>query len=290
MRRSVAIALCVFGPSMGVAQAPRSAVVSMAGASAVTVINTVGYVRVEGWSADSIAIAAGSSDGLIVRRDAAGEIRISPPRDNSGGNLARADILIHVPHDIRVSIDGQQTKIDVSGVTGRVDIDAGGNGGDVKVTGTPSELNIGAGGSDLELQVTTPYLRAQTGSGRIHWTGSSDDVFLSTITNGITIQAGSVGRGRFESTGGDIRFRGGVTPRASIVFETHSGDITAEFAKGTEAEVIVSGAVMDLFGKHATLQPDPAALGSMEKQVGASHDAVVTLRSFKGRVSTTLLP
>ncbi len=94
----------------------------------------------------------------------------------------------------------QNQEIDVSGVTGRVDISDGVEG-DIKVTGTPSELTIGAGGSDLDLQVTTPYLRAQTGSGRIRWTGSSDDVFPpfhDCDQRGITIEAGSVGRGRFE--------------------------------------------------------------------------------------------
>jgi hypothetical protein len=289
MRRSIAVVLCVLASRLSQAQTltPRGAPVSVAGATAVSISNMLGYIRVEGWDKDSVAFATGPSVLFTIVRDADGEIRISVELVDKG--LGHADILVRVPRNVRVNVDGNQTKIDVSGLTGRVDIDAGVSG-DIKVTGTPSELNIESAQSDLDLQVTTPYLRAHTRSGRIRWTGSSDDVLLSTVINGIAIKSESVGRGRFESTSGDIHFSGGVTPRASIVFETHSGDITADFAKGTQAEVIVSGAVMDLFGQHATLQPDPAAMGSLKKQIGASHDAVVTLRSFKGRVSTTLVP
>lgn len=289
MHRSVAIAYCALIPSLGQSQVPTKSPVSTSGANAVTILNSFGYVRVEGWDRDSVSAVDSASGGLTIRRDAPGEIHINPPRDGFGGNVARSDIFVRVPRNVRVHVDGHQTKVDIVGVTGRVDVDVGVEG-DVKISGNPSEVNVDARGSDIELQVTTPYLRAMGASGRIRWTGSSDDVLLSTVTGGITIQAGTVGRGRFETTSGDMHFRGGITSHASIVFETHSGDITADFVKGTEADVIVSGSITDVFGTHSTGPTDPARNGSTEHRLGTKHDAVVTLRSFSGRVTTTLQP
>jgi hypothetical protein len=250
-------------------------------------VNSLGYVRVEGWDRDSVSAVDSTAQALTIRRDAPGEIHINPPRDGRGGNVARSDIFVRVPRTVRVSVEGHQTKVDVLGVTGRVDVDVGVEG-DLRIAGTPSEVNVYAPQSDIDLQVTTPYLRVKGASGRIRWTGSSEDVLLSTVTGGITIEGGTVERGRFETTSGDIHFRGGVSAHASIVVETHSGDITAELAKGTSAEVIASGAVIDLFGRH--LLSDPAAPGTTKTQLGENHEAVVTLRSFKGRVTTTVQP
>lgn len=287
MHRTVAIALCALVPSVVQAQLPAKPPVSTAGATAVTIQNSFGYVRVEGWDRDSVSVVDSTAQPLTVRRDSPGEIHINPPRDGLGGNVARSDIFVRVPRSVRVNVDGHQTKVDILGVTGRVDVDIGIEG-DVRISGSPSEVNVDTRQSDIELKVTTPYLRAKSASGRINWTGSSDDVLLSTVTGEIRIRSGVIGRGRFETTSGDIRFQGGVTANASIVFETHGGDITAEFAKGTAAEVIATGAVIDLFGRH--LLSDLAAPGTTKTQLGENHEAVVTLRSFKGRVTTTVHP
>ncbi len=77
MRRSIATAICFIAPSVAGGQTanlqPRSAPVSMTGAAAVTITNTLGYIRVEGWDRDSVAFATGPSDGFtVVRRDADG--------------------------------------------------------------------------------------------------------------------------------------------------------------------------------------------------------------------------
>jgi DUF4097 and DUF4098 domain-containing protein YvlB len=258
--------------------------------SAVTVVNSWGYVRVEGWDRDSITAIDPTGQALSMRRDATGELRILPPQGPGfGGNVARSDIFVRVPRNVRVNVDGSQTKVDVMGVAGRVDVDVNVSG-DVKISGAPAELNVDARQSDIDLQVSTPYLRAKSAAGRIRWTGSSDDVLLSSVTGGITIQGGTVGRGRFETTSGDIRFHGGIGTHASIVFDTHSGDITAELAKGTEAELIVSGSITDVLGHHSTGPTDPAQNGATEYQLGARHDAAVTLRSFNGRVTATVQP
>lgn len=289
MHRTIAVFICAVIPSLGQAQTPTGPPISTAGASSVTVINALGYVRIEGWNLDSVSAVGAESDSVTIRREATGEIRIYPRRDKAGGNFSRSDIFVRVPRNIRVNVEGHLTKVDVSGLTGRVAVSAGVQG-DIKISGILDEVNVDAAYSDIELHVTSPYVRAKSASGRIRWTGSSADVLLSTVTGGITIQAGTIGRGRFESTSGDIHFLGGLTGRASVAFETHSGDITAEFAKGTTAEVIVSGPVTDLFGLHGTSTLDQAARGGVVQVLGGKTDATVTLRSFKGKVTAAIQP
>jgi hypothetical protein len=290
MHRTFAVLFVVLIPKLVQAQTSKKlTLLEASGVSAVTIINSWGYVRVEGWDGDSITAVDSASHSLAWQRVAPGEIRIKSPGDGVGANYFRADIFVRVPRGIRLHVDGSQTKVDVIGVTGRVDVDVNVDG-DVSVSGNPSEVNVDARQSDIDLKVSTPYLRAKSASGRIRWTGSSEDVLLSTVTGGITIQAGTVGRGRFETTSGDMRYHGGFTAHASVVFETHSGDITADFPKGTEADLIVSGSITDVLGKHSTGPTDPAQNGATEYQLGKKQDAVVTLRSFKGRVTATVQP
>ena len=285
MHRTLRIAICALVPAVVVAQSPKSEPIRTAGASIVTVTNPLGYVRVEGWDRDSVAIVDSAAQSLKITRDATGEIRITTPVQVFLIGQGRSDIFVRVPRGVRVNVNGNQTKIDVSGVTGRVDVDAGVEG-DIKVSGKPAELNVDASQSELELDVTTPYLRAKTASGRIHWSGSSDDASLTTVTGRITIDSPKITRGRFESTSGDLHFHGGVAPRASVVFESHSGDITADFAAGTEVQLIAVGAVIDLFNHR--LFADTAEFRSSKAQVGEKPDAIVTFRTFKGKVTARL--
>ncbi len=282
MHRFVRIALCALVPTAGTAQSPKIEPIKTSGANAVSISNSLGYVRVEGWDLDSVAVTSASGDSLTIRRDATGEIRINPPMTSLGVNIGRSDIIVRVPRTIRVNVNGLQTKIDISGVTGRVDVDDGFEG-DIKIAGNLTELNVDASQSEIELDVTTPYLRAKTASGRIRWTGSSDDASLTTVTGRITIEAAKIGRGRFESTSGDLHFHGGVTPHASVVFETHSGDITADFTPGTNVQVVAVGAVIDLFDHR--LFADTAEFRSTKAQTGEKPTAVVTFRTFKGKVT-----
>ncbi len=285
MYRTLRVAVCALVPAITAAQSAKIEPIRTAGASIVTITNPLGYVRVEGWDRDSVAVADSAAQNLKVTRDATGEIRITVPTQAFGLAVGRSELFVRVPRGVRVNVNGNQTKIEVSDVTGRVDIDAGVEG-DIKISGKPAELNVDASQSELELDVTTPYLRAKTASGRIRWSGSSDDASLSTVTGRITIEAGKVGRGRFESTSGDLHFHGGVAPRASLVFETHAGDITANFTAGTEVQLIAVGAVIDLFNHW--LFADTAEFRTSKAQVGEKPDAVVTFRTFKGKVTARM--
>jgi hypothetical protein len=285
MHRTFRVAICALVPAIVAAQSAKNEPIRTAGASTVTITNPLGYVHVEGWTLDSVGVVDSAAQSLKLTRDASGEIRITAPTQAFGIAVGRSDIFVRVPQGVRVNVNGNQTKIEIGGVTGRIDVDAG-VGGDIKVSGKPTELNVDASQSELELDVTTPYLRAKTASGRIHWTGSSDDASLTTVTGRITIDAEKIGRGRFESTSGDLRFHGGVAPHASVVFESHAGDITADFAAGTEVQVIAVGAVIDLFNHR--LLADTAEFRSSKAQVGEKPGAVVTFRTFKGKVTARL--
>ena len=305
MRRFIVAATLAALPAVGRSQARPAGAgqsvnsgVSAEHAGTVTIVNWLGTVRVVGWDRDSVHVAGLASAGLIndpfivthtpergvrVRRsfaDLAGGATVS-------GGSGAAELIVNVPAHSHIVVDGYQTAIDVSGVLGKLELAANVDGA-MHVSGSPAELDAYVAGSDIVLDVTTPYLRARTGSGRITWKGSSDDVSLNTVTGLITVNAGVVDRGRFESTSGDIHFSGGLSRTASVTMDTHEGDIVAEFAKGTEAEVIMNAAIMDGFGVHSTNNPDPAKRGAMDHHLGKNDQAVVQINSFKGRARASI--
>jgi DUF4097 and DUF4098 domain-containing protein YvlB len=155
---------------------------------------------------------------------------------------------------------------------------------------------------DLEIIASPAYLRGKTASGRITWTGSSEDVGLSSVSGQVTINGGRVTRGLFETIDGDIRFTGGVTRTADVVFDTHGGEVVLVFARDTDAELTVNAPTTDLFGRKTA--PGPLGgkgeftkgettygkTGPVYASVGKPGAAAptITVRSFKGRVTASL--
>jgi len=249
-----------------------------------------GSVRVTGWSRDSVAVTGVAAPGQQL-------LFGGTRRDFKLGLWDRSDpsapqpswIEVRVPARCRVWVKtGYEAEVDVSGVTGGLDLNI--VGGRVRVVGSPRELNIEAMDGDVDVTGSPTWMRAKSASGRIILRGAPEDVALSTVSGAIVVDAtaggggGGVARGKFESVTGDVRFGGAPARGGTLDFDTHSGAIDLRLPPRVDADVDVTTVagtvdnalsaarpVADMRNKRLTL-----SLGE-----GGAH---VGVRTFKGTV------
>lgn len=133
-------------------------------------------------------------------------------------------LVVRVPRAATVWIRTGTADIVVRGLTGAVDIRT--VAGDVDVRSRPQTFYGESMEGDLDLNIEAGIARARTGTGGIAFTGTVQDLTLSSVDGGLDVTASELRRGQFTTVAGAIVFAGGVRPAGSLIFETHSGDVT----------------------------------------------------------------
>ena len=253
----------------------------------VKITNLLGSVRVIGWDKDSVSVSGSASAGAkFFMGGAPVGVKLGLESDQlSAGETA--DLVIHVPVRARVWLRTTDGDVDVRDFSGELDI--GAVNSRVRVKGALKQANVETMAGDVDCIASPEYLRIKTASGRVTWSGSSEDAAILTVSGAISATGGTVTRGRFESVTGDILFTGGTPRTGSLAFDTHAGDIAIILTKGIDAEVTVAAVRFDLLGVRATSGLPDDKRGTTTKFIGKNgmSGATIIARSFKGKITVT---
>lgn len=247
-----------------------------------------GSVRVVGWSRDSVAVTGTAAKGqeLFFGGTRRGMKVGLWDRSDPGATLP-SRLEVRVPAGSRVWLKtGYEADVDVSGVTGGLDINI--VGGRVHVVGSPRELNVEAMDGDVEIDGSPAWLRAKSATGRITLRGAPEDVGLSTVSGAIVVDApagsAGVGRGKFESVTGDVHFDGAVVRGGALDFDTHSGAIELRLPAAAAADVDVTTVAGTVDNAMSTARPITEMRNKRLAFSLGEGGASVTVRTFKGAV------
>jgi hypothetical protein len=251
----------------------------------IRIYNLVGTIRVVGWNRDSVAVTglegkgakffiAGFRHAIKMGVDVNPELKEAQP----------SDVEVHVPVGARVWIKGGSTDVEVSGVTGGIDVSV--VGGRIRVTGSPRELNADCMDGDIEITGSPEWLRAKTAGGSITLRGSGQDVGLSTVSGRILAVGERFSRARFESVTGDIRFDGDVEPLGGLDFDTHSGTVELHLPASVAANFDVTSIAGTIDNAITAARPIAGReMRGQELHFSTNPSAAnVSIRSFKGAV------
>jgi DUF4097 and DUF4098 domain-containing protein YvlB len=252
---------------------------------AVRISNLVGSVRVIGWNRDSVALRGSlpKGDKLFMGGGARGMKMFVEPMNDRNPQPSHLEVM--VPSRAKIWVKTATATIDVSGVTGELDLYV--VGGTILVAGNPSELNAEAIDGDIQISGSPGWLRAKSASGQVTLKGTTRDVTISTVSGGISVTGGKFERAKFESVTGPIRFNADIEKGGALDFDTHSGaiDVTIPRQTGADFEIAsIAGSVTNElnFSKPVTGR---YGRGSELVMMNSSGGARVTVRSFKGAVS-----
>jgi len=251
---------------------------------AVRIYNLVGSVRVIGWKRDSVAVRGGLGKGNVLHM---GGTRSGMKMFVEGldeRNPSPASIEVMVPMQSKVWVKTATASIDVSGVSGSLDLYV--VSGDITVKGNPADLNAEAIDGSIMIVGSPAWVRAKSASGNVSLDGSSSDVTISTVSGKIDVDGTKFEKAKFESVTGSIRFAGSFQRGGLVNFDSHSGPIEIGIPAGSPADfdvVSIAGTITNKLGSGKTV-PGRYNRGAELNTVSGPGGVRVVVRSFKGPV------
>ena len=251
----------------------------------IRIYNNVGAVRVTAWKSDSIAVrgSLGKGNTLHFGGNLTGVKMFVEGTDER--NPAPANIEVMVPARAKVWVKTASADIEVSGVTGSLDLYV--VGGRITVRGSPADVNAEAIDGSITIVGRPGWLRAKSASGDVTLDGSSSDVALSTVSGKIDADGTGFEKAKFETVTGSIRFAGSFRPGGLVTFDTHSGSIEVGLASSVPADfdiVSMAGTIENKLTKTRPIKGRYGRGSELNTSV-AGGGTRIAIRSFKGPVT-----
>ncbi len=283
-RASLLLSACLAVTSAN-AQVKVSRGVHLDADGAVRIYNLGGSVKVIGWNRDSVAVrgSAGKGSTFHMGGNHAGMKMFVEDADER--NPSPANLEIWVPLKTKLWVKTATASIDVSGVSGSLDLYV--VSGNIGVTGNPSDINAEAIDGSIHIDGSPDWVRAKSASGEVVFNGKSSDVTISTVSGKIGVKGKAFEKAKFESVTGNIQFDGSFERGGLINFDTHSGSVDIGLLPGSPADfdvVSIAGTVVNKLNEKRPVSGRYGRGAELEMTAGVGGTRVV-VRSFKGPVT-----
>ena len=249
----------------------------------------VGRLRIIGWDRDSVVITATLPAGARLDAPRAGEKGRPSPGMKIYVEIPRppapdATLELRVPARARIWAKSGSAEVDVTGLTGGLDVNI--VGGSVRVAGSQAELQIESMDGSVTVEGSPTWLRVKTATGDIMLRGGSEDAALSTVSGAMRVADGRFDRAKFTSVTGSIVFAGDLARGAAIDFDTHAGPIDLGFPAQLDADVDVAsitGRIDNMFNGRRPIVGREGRGMELGFTSGTGR-ARIHVRTFKGSV------
>jgi DUF4097 and DUF4098 domain-containing protein YvlB len=281
----------VEGKKAAAARVPIERREAIAPDASIRIAGAISSLRIVGWEKDSLVINGSMPTGWRfdggVARAPGGLGRGAKFYIDAGTDVYPTGVAVElrVPSRARVWAKSGSADIEVSGVTGGLDLNI--VGGSVTVTTTPHELNIESMDGDVRVQAGASWLRVKTATGNIDVRGGSEDAGLSTVSGTVRVTDGRYERGKVESVTGDIIYQGDIGYKGSVDITTHSGGIELRLPPRPSLELDAATVTGSIENGVTSSRPIPGREGrGMELGFSSgAGDTRIVVRSFKGNVA-----
>lgn len=250
----------------------------------------ISSLKIVGWDQDSLVVSGSVPKGWLfdggIGSSAIGLSRGAKfyVQSPSEAYASGATLEIRVPNRARVWAKTGSATIEVSGVTGGLDLNV--VGGSVTVSNAPRELNIESMDGKVVVLGGASWLRVKTATGDIYVRGGSEDAGLSSVSGTVRVADGRYERGKFETVTGDIVYQGDVGFKGTVDLSTHSGRIEIRLPPKPSVEFDGATVTGTIENRVTSSRPIVGREGrGMELGFSSgSGDTRMIVRSFKGNV------
>ena len=274
-----------------VARVPIERRAAIAADASVRINGAFSSLKIVGWDRDSLALTGDMPVGLRfdggVASSATGLSRGAKFYIDAGTDAypSGAILVLRVPNRARVWAKSGSSNIEVSGVTGGLDLNI--VGGSVTVSSTPRELNIESMDGNVRVMAGASWLRVKTATGDVEVRGGSEDVGLSTVSGTIRVADGRYERGKLETVTGDVDYAGDIGYKGSVDITTHSGRIDVRLPPKPNLE-LDAASITGTIENGVTSSRPVAGREGRGMELGFSSgtgDTHMVVRSFKGNIA-----
>jgi DUF4097 and DUF4098 domain-containing protein YvlB len=282
MRRLLWSAACLLALPLS-AQQKLERRIAIAADASIRIYNLAGTTRVTGWERDSIAVTGFAPPGASFFLGGSGRVaKMGLEPDEKAKQTTGGSLEVRVPRGARVWVKSAEGSIEVSGMTGEVDLSTVGGG--IKVTGTLRLVTAESMEGDLEVSGASPLVRVKTGGGKILLRQAGGDVIASTVSGPIIASEAQMASARLETVSGPVSYSGTLDRRGTLNIQTHSGDIELLLPTTIGAEFDLASTS----GLATVALPAKSGKPLKGRSVffaNAGGGAQIVARSFKGQIS-----
>lgn len=251
----------------------------------VDIENMAGSIRVTGWDKAEIAITGrlGHHASGLEFSGGANRTRIEVEVEGNPHGV-HSDLDIKVPAGSRLSIDGFEATITITGVTGTVKAET--VNGAISLTGGAKDVDLQAVNGAVEVTKATGRIKAESVNGPVTVRDSSGELEASTVNGALVVTGGSWERVRIETVSGSLRFDSGLTRHSAVDAETVSGSVEFVLAADLGADfqlATFSGDIDNELGPAPTRQ----SRWTTEKELSfslAGGGAKITVETLSGSI------
>lgn len=257
--------------------------IAIASDASIRIYNLAGTTRIVGWERDSIAVTGMTPPGATFFMGGSGRVaKLGIEADEKNKVVSGGRLEVRVPRNARVWVKSAEGGIEVSDLTGEVDLST--VGGSIKVTGTLRLVTAESMEGDLEISGATPLVRVKTGGGKILLRQLGGDVIASTVSGPIIATEAQISSARLETVSGPVSYSGSIDRRGSLNIQTHSGDIELMLPATIGAEFDLAST-----GGHVTVALPAKTPKPIKSRTiffaNAGGGAQIVARSFKGQIA-----
>ncbi len=254
----------------------------------VHVSNTAGTVTVIGWDENEIEVTGTlgrGTRGLEFERDGR-HTTIRVLYDHGSRRSESTHLVVRVPENGELAVNGVATDIEVSGVMGvqrletiSGEITAETFASDMEATSVSGDMVIRGHGHESLLTVTTV-------SGDTDISGVAGELEATTVSGDVEIEAGTITRARLKTTSGDLEISGALAAGGRIDCATINGEIEVNLKDGSNVDVDIethNGDITNCFGEKVERKSRHGP-GRLLRFSRGDGDRTVHLQSLNGDI------
>lgn len=254
--------------------------------------NVKGRIEVRAWDREEVHITGSLGDGverLQVEGDRKSlEVKVRYPRNSR--DTEPTTLVLQVPRQVELEVDGVAVEIDVNGVAGR-SLDIESVSGDVVAVGAPREADISSVSGNLQLNLNSDKVEAESVSGNIALRGRIEgEISAETVSGDIRIDTrGQAARRLSTSTvSGSASYTGGLAPGGRISAESVSGDIRLALPASVSARVSAESFSGDLRAPGVRIDKPKYGPGSSFEHTFGDGAGEIRMETFSGSAELVL--
>lgn len=252
----------------------------------VRIFNPVGFTRIVGWDVDSVGVSgtlpADAGPFVFGGDRRAVKLGIDAPLDSV--SIAAATLEIRVPRGARVWVRSTASPVEISGVTGELDVSA--VNGRIRVEGAPRRVVAETVDGNIELEGQARSTRIRTAGGMIVLRYVRGELDATSVTGSIRIGGAAISRGRLESVSGEISYKGDVLRGGTLEAQSHRGEIELRLPPAISAD-------FDLTAHAGAIESElggPAGSALQRRFSVNGGAALITARTYKGTIRVLRQP
>lgn len=252
----------------------------------IEISNVKGRIEVRAWDKAEVRIGGSLGDG-VERLQIEGnrsnlEVKVRYPRNSR--NTEPTTLVLDVPQQANVEIDGVAVTIDVKGLAGDL-LDIESVSGNVTAVGAPRNADISSVSGDLRLNLNSHSVDVESVSGKVSLRGRiTGEIDAETVSGDIDIDTRGENANRVStsSVSGDAGIRTGLANGGRISAESVSGSILVVVPASLSANVRGESFSGDLRAPNASISKPKYGPGSSFEHRYGNGNGEIRMETFSG--------